>query len=85
MGEAGKTARALLATCLIAGGALAQEYPARPIRLVAPNPAGGATDAIARIVAVKLADTLGTQIVIDNRGGAGGRTRAVNRVPACGM
>jgi tripartite-type tricarboxylate transporter receptor subunit TctC len=56
----------------MAGGAIAQEYPARPIRLVAPNPAGGATDAIARIVAARLADALGAQIVIDNRGGAGG-------------
>ena len=53
-------------------GARAQDYPSRPIRLVTPNPAGGATDAIARIVASKLADTLATQIVIDNRGGAGG-------------
>ena len=62
----------LFVALVIAGGAAAQNYPSRPIRLVAPNPAGGATDAIARIVAGKLAETLGAQIVIDNRGGAGG-------------
>jgi tripartite-type tricarboxylate transporter receptor subunit TctC len=62
----------LLMLFVFAGSAFAQEYPSRPIRLVTPNPAGGATDAIARIVAGKLADTLGAQVVIDNRGGAGG-------------
>ena len=64
--------RVLVAITLLASNTWAQDYPARPIRLVAPNPAGGATDAIARIVAGKLAEMLGTQIVIDNRGGAGG-------------
>ena len=62
----------LFAALAVSGLAAGQDFPVRPIRLVAPNPAGGATDAIARIVAGKLADTLGTQIVIDNRGGAGG-------------
>ncbi len=52
--------------------ATAQAYPARPIRLISPNPPGGANDTIARIVAGKLAEGLGTQIVVDNRGGAGG-------------
>ena len=70
--EESKAAQTIFATLLIAGAAAAQDYPSRPIRLVAPNPAGGATDAIARIVAGKLAETLGAQIVIDNRGGAGG-------------
>jgi tripartite-type tricarboxylate transporter receptor subunit TctC len=62
----------LFAALAVGAGAFAQDYPSHPIRLVAPNPAGGATDAIARIVAGKLADLLGAQIVIDNRGGAGG-------------
>jgi tripartite-type tricarboxylate transporter receptor subunit TctC len=47
-------------------------YPARPIRLVSPNPPGGANDVIGRIVAGRLSDVLGMQIVVDNRGGAGG-------------
>ncbi len=64
--------KAALAAMLLASNVQAQHYPVRPIRLVAPNPAGGATDAIARIVAGKLAEVLGTQVVIDNRGGAGG-------------
>ncbi|MGE5524685.1 MAG: Bug family tripartite tricarboxylate transporter substrate binding protein [Rhodospirillaceae bacterium] len=47
-------------------------YPTRPVRLVSPNPPGGANDVIGRIVAARLTDTLGTQFVVDNRGGAGG-------------
>jgi len=50
----------------------AQDYPTRPIRLISPNPAGGANDVITRIVVTKLADVLRANIVIDNRGGAGG-------------
>ena len=52
--------------------AAAQTYPARPIRLISPNPAGGANDLIGRIVAQKLGEVLGQQVVVDNRGGAGG-------------
>jgi len=52
--------------------ALAQPYPNRPIRLISPNPAGGANDVIGRIVAQKLGELLGQQVVVDNRGGAGG-------------
>jgi len=48
------------------------DYPHRPVRLVSPNPPGGANDVIGRAVAGKLADVLGVQIVVDNRGGAGG-------------
>ena len=46
--------------------------PNRPIRLISPNPAGGANDVIGRIVAQKLGEVLGQQVVVDNRGGAGG-------------
>jgi tripartite-type tricarboxylate transporter receptor subunit TctC len=50
----------------------AQQYPSRPIRLVSPNPPGGANDVIARIVVTRVADLLQVPIIIDNRGGAGG-------------
>jgi tripartite-type tricarboxylate transporter receptor subunit TctC len=57
----------------------AQDYPARAITLVVPYAAGGGNDAMARIVADHMGRTLGQQIVIENRGGAGGTiaTRAV--------
>jgi tripartite-type tricarboxylate transporter receptor subunit TctC len=57
---------------MMTGSVSAQSYPSHPIRLVSPNPAGGANDTIARIVINKLSEILGVQIVIDNRGGAGG-------------
>ena len=50
----------------------AQPYPSRPVRLVSPNPPGGANDVIARIVVNRLAEVLQVPMVIDNRGGAGG-------------
>lgn len=58
---------------LLATPALAQSpYPNRPIRMVVPLPAGGATDIWARLVAEPMAQSLGQPVVIENRGGAGG-------------
>lgn len=56
----------------VAGHAGAQSYPNRPIRFIVPNPPGGGADLVARVVGQKLADSLGQQVVIDNRAGAGG-------------
>ena len=49
-----------------------QGFPDRPLRYIVPFPPGGSTDIVARIVAAGLAESLGQQVVIDNRGGAGG-------------
>ncbi len=57
---------------LAAAGAVAQSYPAKPVRLVVPFPAGGATDILARTISQRASEKLGQQIVIDNRPGAGG-------------
>jgi tripartite-type tricarboxylate transporter receptor subunit TctC len=56
----------------IVAPAIAQDYPTRPITLVVPYAAGGGNDTMARIVADKMSRTLGQQIVIENRAGAGG-------------
>lgn len=66
---------ALIALWLLpgnAGVALAQAYPQKPIKLVVPFPAGGATDTAARVVAQGLSTKLGHAVVIENQGGAGG-------------
>jgi tripartite-type tricarboxylate transporter receptor subunit TctC len=52
--------------------ALAQEWPAKPIRFIAPNLPGGPTDILARLIGQKLAETLGQPVVIENRAGAAG-------------
>jgi len=52
--------------------ALAQSYPAKPVRIIVPFPAGGTTDLVARMVQPKFQEFLGVQTIIDNKGGAGG-------------
>ncbi len=54
------------------GAAFAQEWPAKPIRLLVGFPVGGAADILARLHATRLQDAIGQTIVVDNRGGAGG-------------
>ena len=62
----------LLLIFALAINAHAQTFPNRPIRLIVPNGAGGSTDLVARTIASKLADALGQQVIVDNRGGSGG-------------
>jgi len=66
--------------------AQAQDYPSRPITLIVPYAAGGGNDLMARTAAEKMSKTLGHQIVIENRGGAGGSiaTRAIAKAAADG-
>jgi tripartite-type tricarboxylate transporter receptor subunit TctC len=69
-----KQKRIVFGTALVlaAGAALAQGYPTGPIRMVVPFPAGGGVDNMGRIVAQKLTEALGKQVLVDNRGGANG-------------
>lgn len=76
------TAIVLIAGLLVAAlgdGAHAQSWPARPVTMVVPFPAGSGSDAIARIFARSLSERLGGQVIVENVGGAGGMT-AANRV-----
>jgi len=66
---------ALLTTGLISHSALAQtaaSFPGKPVRFIAPFPPGGSTDLLARLVAQKLTEAWGQQVIVENRGGAAG-------------
>ncbi len=65
------SAASALASSVVARGAYAQAWPNRIIRLIAPFPAGGGTDLVSRIVASRLSELLGQQVIVDNRPGAG--------------
>ena len=70
-----RTTSSCLAAVLLAiasGAAVAQVYPVKPVRMVVPFPAGGATDIVGRLIAQKLSESWGQQVIVDNRGGAGG-------------
>ncbi len=71
---------------LASGGAAAQGYPARPVRIVVPFPAGGAVDTVARALGQKLGETWKQPVLVDNRPGAGGNIAAdaVAKAPADG-
>lgn len=76
----------LLTATLLVASATAQTYPSKPIRLIVPYPPGGGTDFVARIVALKMPEVIGENLVIDNRAGAAGLvgTELAARAPADG-
>lgn len=67
-----KSLFALMAGALVSGHALAQEYPAKPVKIIVPFGAGGGTDTMARVIADGLQKTLHQPFVVDNKPGAGG-------------
>lgn len=80
---------ALTATGLLLAGpaaAQAQAFPSKPVRILVPQAPGGASDALARVIAAKLSERWGQSVVVENRAGAGGNlgTEAVARAPADG-
>src|SRR5688572_29380025 len=67
---------AMLALLALAGSAFGQAYPARPVTIINGFPPGGTTDGVLRILAGKLGERLGQQVVVENRPGAAGMIAA---------
>jgi tripartite-type tricarboxylate transporter receptor subunit TctC len=67
---------------LLAGASMAQSWPQKPVRFIVPFPPGGATDISARLLGEKLSQMWGQQVVIENRGGAGGGVGAAEAARA---
>ena len=78
-----KLFRIALTACIAASPAvLAQSYPTKPVRMIVAFPAGGGSDIVGRIVAAKLSEKLGQQVVVENRAGGGGSIGAEVAVKA---
>ena len=77
---------AFLLGCAMAAGAMAQQYPAKPVRIVVPFAPGGGTDVIARFLATGLSESVKRQFIVENRAGANAivGTEFVARAPADG-
>jgi tripartite-type tricarboxylate transporter receptor subunit TctC len=75
---------ALCAALVMSGAALAQQYPAKPVKIIVPFPAGGITDIAGRLIAQKLSERLGQQFYIENIAGAGGNVGMGNAARAPG-
>jgi len=65
-----------LFVAVTSGGAVAQDYPVKPIRLIVPFGPGGTTDILSRVIGERLGERFGQQVLIDNRPGAGGNIAA---------
>ncbi len=65
---------AAFAALVSAGHATAQDFPTRPVTMVIPFAAGGPQDTIGRVIAQRMSELLGQQVVVENVGGAGGMT-----------
>jgi tripartite-type tricarboxylate transporter receptor subunit TctC len=71
-----RLALAIALAAFTSGGAFAQTYPSKPVRIVVPFVAGGAVDALARMVGAKVSEQLGQPVIVENRPGAGGNVAA---------